>query len=129
MKYAFIHSERKNHHVSRLCSALNVSASGYYNWIERPPNETQKANRRLVTKIRCYQKASHRIYGSPRIHSDLVANGESVSQQRVARLMRAEQIQSKIVKRFVITTNSRHTTAPAPDRLQRRFKTALKNEA
>jgi transposase InsO family protein len=43
--------------------------------------------------------------------------------------MRAEQIQSKMAKRFVITTNSKGTTAPAPDRLQRRFKAELKNEA
>jgi len=129
VKYAFIHSERKNYYVSRLCSALKVSASGYYDWVGRPPSETQKANQRLVTKIRCYHKASRQTYGSPRIQRDLLASGETVSRQRVARLMRAEQIQSKIVKRFVITTNSRHTTSPAPDRLQRQFKTTFKNEA
>jgi putative transposase len=129
VKYAFIHSERKNYYVSRLCSALKVSASGYYDWVGRPPSETQKTNQRLVTKIRCYHKASRQTYGSPRIQRDLLANGESVSRQRVARLMRAEQIQSKMAKRFVVTTNSKSTTAPAPDRLQRRFKTELKNEA
>lgn len=107
MKYAFIQSERQYHYVSRLCSVLNVSPSGYYDWIGRPLNNTQKANQRLVTNIRCYHQASRRTYGSPRIQRDLLAKGESVSRQRVARLMRAEQIQSKMAKRFVITTNSR----------------------
>ena len=60
---------------------------------------------------------------------DLLANGEHVSRQRVARLMRTQQIQSKMAKRFVITTNSKSTTAPAPDRLQRRFKAHNKNRA
>jgi len=129
VKYAFIHSERKRHYVSRLCSVLNVSTSGYYDWIDRPASKTEKINQRLVTKIRCYHKASRQTYGAPRIQKDLLASGETASRQRVARLMRAEQIQSKMAKRFVVTTNSKGTTAPAPDRLQRRFKTELKNEA
>ena len=129
MKYAFIHSRRRYHPVSRLCSVLNVSSSGYYAWIGRPPSERQKTNQRLVTKIRCYHRASRGTYGSPRIHSDLRAEGEVVSRQRVARLMREQGIQSKMAKRFVITTNSKGTTAPAPDRLQRRFTPPDKNRA
>ncbi|HEB28178.1 hypothetical protein LCGC14_2057670 [marine sediment metagenome] len=129
MKYAFIHSERQHHCVNRLCSALNVSTSGYYDWVDRPLSETHKINQRLVTKIRCYHQASRRTYGSPRIQKDLIAGGEAVSRQRVARLMRAQHIQSKMAKRFVITTNSKGTTAPAPDHLQRQFKTQDKNQA
>lgn len=52
-----------------------------------------------------------------------------VSRQRVARLMREQGIQSKMAKRFVITTNSKSTTGPAPDRLERRFRTEEKNQA
>ncbi len=129
MKYAFIHTERQHHTVNQLCSVLKVSTSGYYAWVDRPPSKTQKANQRLVTKIRCYHQASRRTYGSPRIQKDLIADGEVVSRQRVARLMRAEHIQSKMAKRFVVTTNSKGTTAPAPDRLRRQFKTQDKNQA
>ncbi|MDJ1141245.1 hypothetical protein QNI24_13380, partial [Marinicella sp. X102] len=50
-----------------------------------------------------------------------------VSRQRVARLMKAANIQSKIVKKFVITTNSRNTKAPSPDRLKRNFKASESN--
>jgi putative transposase len=58
-----------------------------------------------------------------------VATGEKVSRQRVARLMRGAGIESKMSKRFVITTHSRNTLAPAPDRLQRGFSVDRENKA
>ena len=66
---------------------------------------------------------------SPRIHKDLVESGETVSINRVAKLMKAAGIQSKMAKRFVITTNSKNTLAPAPDRLKRAFRTTKPNQA
>ena len=108
---------------------MGVSTSGYYDWFDRPVSQREKDNQRLLTKIRCFHKASHRIYGSPRIQKDHICDGERVSRHRVARLMRAANIQSKVAKKFVITTNSRNTTAPSPDRLKRNFRAAGKNEA
>lgn len=105
-----------------------VSTSGYYDWIDRPISQRETDNQRLLTKIRCFHKASHSIYGSPRIQKDLVEDGEHVSRHRVARLMKAANIQSKVAKKFVITTNSRNTTAPSPDRLKRNFQAAGKNK-
>ena len=45
------------------------------------------------------------------------------------RLMKAEGIESKMAKRFVVTTNSKQTTSPAPDRLKRGFRKPAKNQA
>ena len=129
MKYAFIREHRKEHAVSLLCPTLEVSVSGYYDWFDRPASATQKINQGLLTQIRCFHRSSRGIYGSPRIHRDLVDAGESVSRQRVARLMRSTGIQSKMAKRFVITTNSKNTTQPAPDRLRRAFRVKDKNKA
>ena len=121
--------QSKDHAVQRLCKALKVSSSGYYDWKDRPLSSTAKVNQRLITKIRCYHQASRCTYGSPRIQKDLQASGECVSRQRVARLMQRHGIQSKMAKRFVVTTNSKSTTDPAPDRLQRQFRTSDKNQA
>ena len=129
MKYAFIRAKRDQHSVSLLSSVLGVSASGYYDWLDRPLSERARDNQRLLTKIRCYHKASRSTYGSPRIQQDLLNDGETVSRQRVARLMKSNNIESKKAKRFVITTNSKQTTSPAPDRLQRRFRTTEKDKA
>jgi len=112
-----------------LCAVLKVSTSGYYDWLDRPLSRTAIANRRLLTKIRCFHKASRQTYGSPRIHKDLLATGEKVSRQRVARLMSKARVQSKMARRFVITTNSRKTQSPAPDLLQRGFRVDHRNLA
>ena len=108
---------------------MSVSVSGYYDWLNRPPSQRQLSNQRLLTKIRCFHQASYKRYGSPRIHRDLIDSGEQVSRPRVARLMKSAGIESKMAKRFVITTNSKNTTRPAPDRLQREFHVCKPNKA
>jgi len=129
VKYAFIKAHCHEYKVLRLVTALEVSHSGYYNWLDRPESNRAKSNRSLVAKIHLFHQASRKVYGSPRIHEDLVDHGERISVNRVARLMRANNIQSKVSKRFVITTDSKNTMKPAPDRLKRDFRTSQPNQA
>jgi len=129
VKYAFIQQHCKDHPVMRLCQALGVSTSGYYDWRCRPKSRRANSNHRLLTKIKCFHKASHEIYGSPRIHQDLLDSGEKAGIHRVARLMQQAGIQSKVAKKFVVTTDSRNTLAPAPDRLERQFSQNQPNQA
>jgi len=129
VKYAFIREQRDAHDISKLCAILEVSTSGYYDWVDRPESQRSQDNRRLVTQIRCHHKASRQIYGSPRIHLDLVESGECVGVNRVARLMRQTNIQSKVAKKFVVTTESKHSMKSAPDRLKRYFRTEEQNVA
>lgn len=129
MKYAFVRQHREAYPIKRLCQTLGVSISGFYDWLDRPASQTQKANQRLLIRIRCFHKASRGIYGSPRIHKDLIDSGERVSRPRVARLMRSAGIQSKMARKFVITTDSKNTRSPAPDRLQQAFCVENKNTA
>lgn len=107
-----------------MIAALEVSSSGYYDWLDRPESPRSRANRSLATKIALFHKASRCIYGSPRIHEDLLEHGETVGVNRVARLMRKHDIRSKMARKYVITTDSKNTLAPAPDRLQRQFATS-----
>lgn len=121
MKYQFIDSERKEYKVTRLCSVLGVSSSGFYDGLDRPESSRSRENRVLTNKIRVHHQRSRGIYGSPKIYRDLVAAGERCSENRVARLMKAAGIQSKLARKFVITTNSKNTQKPAPDLLRRQF--------
>lgn len=129
MKYAFIKAHCTDYKVLRLLSVLGVSSSGYYAWLIRPESNRAAADRRLTAQIRLLHKASRQTYGSPRIYKDMKACGERVGENRVARLMRKNAIQSKMAKKFVITTDSRNTVAPAPDRLKRNFTATLPNQA
>ena len=100
---------------------LGVSTSGYYDWLDRPESNRRRKNRQLTTKIKCYHQQSHEVYGSPRIHKDLLDEGEACSVNRVARLMKDADIKSKVARKFVITTNSKNTLQLAPDLLKRHF--------
>ena len=121
MKYAFIQAHRQAHRLTQLCHVLEVSTSGFCDWLERPESNRSRENRQLTDKIRHYHEQSREIYGSPKIHEDLVDEGETCSVNRVARLMKAADIKSKMARKFVITTDSKNTMQPAPDLLNRQF--------
>ena len=121
MKYAFIKEHSTVFKITRLCSLLEVSSSGFYDWVDRPESNRSRENRALTEKIKVFHQQSNEIYGSPKIHEDLIDDGETCSVKRVARLMTVADIQSKMARKFVITTDSRNTTQPAPDLLKRQF--------
>jgi len=108
---------------------LDVSPSGYHDWLDRPESTRCKENRMLTEKIRHSHRQSREVYGSPKIHKDLVAEGETCSVKRVARLMKASDIKSKMARKFVVTTDSKNTMEPAPDLLKRSFTVDKQNEA
>lgn len=84
---------RNEYPVRLMCRCLNVSASGYYAWQDREPSSRAQENARLVRRIREIHEDSRGVIGAPRMHEDLLAEGETVTLNRVARLMAAERIQ------------------------------------
>jgi transposase InsO family protein len=115
--------------VVRLCTVLEVSSSGYYDWLKRPESKRSLENRRLTERIQRSHQRSRGIYGAPKIHEDMRAEGETCSVKRVARLMQKAGIESKIARKFKVTTDSRNTMQPAPDLLQRDFETDAPDQA
>lgn len=124
MRYAFIEAYRKQHAVVTMCRVLQVSKAGYYAWRDRAPSARELSNRRLAVEIRAVHQRSHRTYGSPRVHAELVALGEDVNRKRVERVMRAEGIRAKTKRKFRVTTDSRHGEPIAPNVLDREFDVA-----
>ena len=111
-----------------MCDVFLVSRSGYYNWLDRQPSSRSVRHESLVSRIEALHEACFEIYGSPRIHQDLVDEGEVIGVNTVAMLMKRNNIRSKVYKRFVVTTNSRHSLAIAPNLLERDFETTKPNE-
>jgi len=112
-----------------MCDVLDVSSSGFYDWIDRPESNRSLESSRLTKKIKSIHKQSRRIYGSPKIHKELTEDEETCSVNRVARLMKKADIQSKLARKFVITANSKNTMKGAPDLLKRQFTTVQPNVA
>jgi transposase InsO family protein len=86
------------------------------------------ANRALLKAIRVAYQASRQTYGSPRIHAELAAKGLRCSENRVARLMRAHEIQAKRKKRRKITTDRNHDYPIAPNLLRQDFTAQAPNQ-
>jgi transposase InsO family protein len=104
-----------------MCKVLKVSKSGYYAWRTRPISQREMANQDMVKKIKTIHKQSRKTYGSPRVHEELIAQGVSCSQNRVARLMRLNDIQAKQVKLYKSTTKRNRNHPVAPNLLARDF--------
>lgn len=111
-----------------MCRVLEVSRSGYYSWLNRPESPRSRRHRYLVTKIRQIHIGNRQIYGSPRIHGELVDQGERIGKNTVAHLMRKHNIQSKVHKRFIATTDSRNTKKPAENILNQEFRARRPNQ-
>lgn len=111
-----------------MCSVLDVSTSGYYGWLKRPESLRRRRHRQLVAMIKAIHQSSREIYGSPRVHGELADDGVVVGKNTVAKLMQRHRIQSKVHKRFVMTTNSRHGLKAADNVLNRDFNADRPNQ-
>ena len=103
-----------------MCSVLEVSRSGYYDWVKARKTESprQRENRELVERIREIHKQSRRNYGAPRIHAALRAEGWTCGLNRIARLMRENGIRSRMGRKFrPHTTDSNHSQPVFENRL------------
>ena len=54
-----------------MCRLLEVSPSGFYEWVQRPLSNRAIEDRRLLVLIRASYTASGGVYGHRRVHQDL----------------------------------------------------------
>jgi len=107
--------------IEKMCKVLKVSRSSYYSWLMRKPGKRDIENNELSNRIKKIYEFSKRTYGSPRVTIKLLEEGLHVSRQRVARLMKKQNLKSIIRKKWVITTNSRHNYPVVENKLNRNF--------
>ena len=80
-----------------------------------------RSDQQLAVEIATVHARSRRTYGSPRVRVTLRAKGFCVSKKRVERLMREGGVRAKRKRPFRTTTDSRHDSPIAPNRLARDF--------
>jgi putative transposase len=104
VRYACIDRRRDLYPVRLMCRLLGVCASGYYAWRRRPESARVQRDRELLTEIRRVHQASKGVYGSPRVHAELVAEGVPVGRHKVAQLMRSARLRGCPKRRYRTTT-------------------------
>jgi len=107
--------------ISKMSEVFKVSRSGYYSWLGREPSKRAKQNERLRLLIHKAWQDSGKLYGSPRIYNQLKNDGCTTSRPRIARLMAKMGIASRIRKKWVKTTHSKHGWPVAANLLDRNF--------
>jgi putative transposase len=126
--YGLIHAERATIPVARACRVLEVSRSGYYQWLHAGPSERSIDDAVLAAEIKEVFHEHKGRYGAPRIRRALRRRGARPSKKRVARLMRVHGLRGHTPRRFRKTTDSRHTKRIAPNLLARDFNAPAPNQ-
>jgi hypothetical protein len=104
-----------------MCRLLNVTRSGFYNWIQAQPSARQKENEMLVEKVKRIFNESFNTYGTRRIRKMLLKEDLTVSRRRIGKLMRSMGLSCKTKKKFKVTTDSAHQLPISKNWLSRRF--------
>ncbi len=92
LKYTFIKAHRSEFDIAVMCRLLDVSRSGFYEWLRKPLSDRAVEDQWLLGMISAAYLASHGVYGAPRIFLDLREAGETCSKHQVARIMRANYL-------------------------------------
>ena len=114
-------THRKEFSVERMAKVLEVSTSGYYAWISRPESRRKKERRHLDVLVKAAFEISKGRYGSRKIERVLAKKDHTYSRSRVAESMRRQSLRSKVCRKFVVTTDTRHDLKASPNLLNREF--------
>lgn len=108
--------------VNRCCSELQVSSSGYYAWLKRPPSSREKEDERLWQEIKKHWDDSRKTYGRRRIVKKLRQEGKVIGKNRVSKIMKKNNIQGIGKKKFKPQTTTSNHGLPVAERI---FKTEV----
>jgi putative transposase len=106
-----------------MCDVLEVTRSGFYAWKKRPVSQRTTRRSTLASAIRSIHSEQYLdVYGSPRMHQELLQRGFDVCENTVADVMKQEGIAASTEKKFrVTTTDSNHSEPVAENILDRDF--------
>jgi len=107
---------------------MNVSASGYYAWIDRPPSRWSLQEARLELEIKAMDKRTRHTYGAERLQRELVKQGVQVGICRIKRIKKKLGIRCKQKRKFKATTDSKHSLPIVKNILGQKFTVTAPNK-
>ncbi len=118
---------RRQYSVPLMSRVLDVSASGYYAWLERPLSDRAQENARLEVEIKAAHTRTRQTCGPERLQHDLAEYGVQIGVCRIKRIRKKLGIRCKQTKKYTVTTDSRHTFPVAENLLDQQFEAATPN--
>jgi len=126
--FRLVKSNQAEYRIATMCSTLGVSASGYYAWLSRDPSARKRSDLEVGDRIESIHRRSRNTYGRPRIKAELRELGQSISNDRLPRLMRERKLQGASRRKGIRTTVRDRDARPAPDLVDRKFNTDAPNK-
>ncbi len=130
MAYRFMQDNSSRYTITEMTGLFGVSRSAYYTWLNNGTSQRRKeADKKLLVLIKQIVEDHHHRYGSPRVHKELRDTyGQKAGRKRVARLMRENGLNARRRRKYIATTNSKHTLPVCENILARQFDAALPGE-
>jgi len=101
--------------VERMCELARASRAGFYrDWQQRQPSQAEMAIRSAVQEA----ALRYRRYGYRRITPVVQRAGVMVGEHVVRRIMRTDNLLAVRKRKFVVTSDSRHTYTVQPNLAQ-----------
>lgn len=113
--------------VTQSCRALGISRSGFYG--ARSRAQAGPTVCATSVKLQAAFVCSGHTYGSRRLRTALVTQGLAIGRHRIRSLMKQHQLRPVWKRKFVNTTNSKHSLPVSPNVLNRQFEVAGPNQA
>jgi putative transposase len=104
-----------------MCRLLEVSRSGYYEWLGRPPRAHTDANQQLQDAVQRFFAQGRGTYGTRRIKHLLAQEGLQVSRRRIGRLLAQAGLRCKTRRKFKAPLAAGQAQTVAPNQLNREF--------
>jgi putative transposase len=123
-----VRAHQAEYRVATMCRVLEVSTSGYYAWLERPPSARVRRDTELTDQVEAIHVGSRRTYGAPRVHAELKEGGVKVARKRVARIMRCAGFVGASRRARTCTTRRAEDPRPVPDLVERNFEAIGPNQ-
>ena len=94
MKCEAIYAHSSEHSVRKMCRALELCESSYYQWMkgEKGRQKRREAEQTLIEKVKKVFEDNHRVYGCRRLRKALEEKGIELSEWKVRRIMRENGI-------------------------------------
>ena len=102
-----------------MCRLLEVSRSGYDEWLSRRPGTQAEAEQALQDKIRHYFVQGRGTYGTRRLTHLLAQEGLQVSRRRIGRILAQGGLRCTTRRKYTAPTTAGQAQTVAPNQRNR----------
>lgn len=128
MIYRFIKNHETVFPIEKMCKVLGIGLRSYYDWKSGSISDRRLRATMFKKEIKDVYFDKKQRYGSPRIATELQAQGKTISRVTVAKYMKEMGLRSKLGRKFKTTTDSKHTHKIMENVLDRKFEVSKPSE-